>query len=150
MNLSALLKFVGVMCLLAMGGAGYLYAEDQFDSEDANVPDCTWQPFPFFTNAYVAGSGGDKEQKLYLRLEPSYETVLHDTAPFDWMNVHCNLWQGMRVRIAHRGDQNDRFIKIYYEGRVWWVSKTYPNGANTLIPVESKESSAPTAPRNLQ
>jgi len=104
--------------------------------DDPDVPDCTWQPFKIFTNGHVkAPPESAKDERLYLRKEPSYETVLPGTEPFDWSNTACNLWPDMQLRIADWGRPKDRFAKIYYDGLVFWVSKTYRDGSPTIHPV---------------
>jgi hypothetical protein len=121
-----------------------LAAGDMPDRDKINVPDCTWQPFKIFTNGYVkAPSESAKDEPLYLRKEPSYAIILPDTGPFDWTNPACNLWPGMQLRIADWGGPKDRFAKVYYDGLVFWVSKTYRDGSPTMSPLSAESSVQP-------
>jgi hypothetical protein len=105
------------------------------------VADCTWQPFKIFTNGQVkAPSPAAKDEPLHLRKQPSYDAVLPGTGPFDWPNAACNLWPGMQLRIADWGGPKDRFAKVYYDGLVFWVSKTYRDGSPALLPIAPRIS----------
>ena len=119
-------------------------SEDASAHDESDVADCTWQPFKIFTNGYIkAPSGGAKDERLYLRKEPSYTAILPGTAPFDWSNATCNLWPGMALRVADWGGPKDRFAKLYYDGLVFWVSKTYRDGSPTMLSISAQSAAEP-------
>jgi|SRR5688572_19639565 hypothetical protein len=131
-----LLSLIFLLALVSPGAAG-----DVLGSKKLGVADCTWQPFKIFTNGQVkAPPSTTKDETLYLRKQPSYDAVLPGTRPFDWPNAACNLWPGMQLRIADWGGPKDRFAKVYYDGLVFWVSKTYSDGSPTMLPIAPRIS----------
>jgi hypothetical protein len=130
-----------LLSLVLAAGLPLAAAGKTLAAEKANVADCTWQPFKMFTNGHVkAPPEAAKNEPLYLRKEPSYAAILPGTAPFDWTNAACTLWPGMQLRIADWGGPKDRFAKVYYDGLIFWVSKTYSDGSPTMLPVAAQSS----------
>jgi hypothetical protein len=131
-------RFFAVLILAGAVPLSAGFPLERLNEPETDMPDCLWEPFPLFTNAYVqAPDASDNEERLYLRKEPSYAEILPGTEPFNWVNHMCNLWPGMRLRVAEWGGRKDRFAKIYYDGHVFWVSKTYRDGSDALMPVST-------------
>lgn len=127
-----------LILLIASAESTVIAGEGNGIDQDVVIADCTWQPISLFANAYVQSPVANQNEPLHLRKEPSYATILPSTAPFDWRNSECNLWPGMRLRIADWGSNSNRFAKVYYDGHIYWVSKAYREGGLSVIPAGSK------------